>query len=443
MIHEILNRAEAHQAEGRLDLAIAEYSEAIRVDPKHAGAHFGRGMCYGKKGDLHTARLDFDETTRLNPRHAEAFINRGYCWFTMGQHQRAITDYEWALRINPRQVEAINNRGVAWREMGEYDKAIADFKAVLAIDPKHDLAPGNLRDVLERKARAGGGQPDQSPPSSTPMRLGEYRLIRKIGQGAMGTVYEAIQEGLERRVALKVLSKVLMSDKKFVSRFKREARAVSQLNHPNIVTIFQIGEEDGLHYFSMEFVDGRSLDKLLKQRGKLGVAESLTLITQAAHGLAHAWNCNVVHRDVKPGNLLLASNGIIKIADFGLAKAPDANEALTMTGAVVGTPYYMSPEQIRNAKDVDFRADIYSLGATLFHLVTGRAPFEGESPFEIAIKVATMPTPRVREINPAVPPPIAEMIEKMLVKNPQERFQQANELLTALKLAGQFLAATN
>lgn len=228
MIHEILNRAEAYQKQGKLDLAIAEYTEALRIDPKHAGAHFGRGMCYGNKGELDNAQLDFDETTRLNPKHTEAFINCGYCWFTKRDYYRAIADYELALRVNPRHVEAINT-----------------------------------------------------------------------------------------------------------------------------------------------------------------------------------------------------------------------NDALTLTGAVVGTPCYMSPEQTRNAKEVDFRADIYSLGATLFHLVTGRPPFVGNSPFEVAIKVATTPTPRVREINPNVPPVVAEMIERMLAKSPQARYQHSGELLAALELAVQQPATNN
>jgi len=285
--------------------------------------------------------------------------------------------------------------------------------------------------LVGRQAKCAGCGNDFIVLGGTPSQLGRYQLVRKLGQGGMGAVYEAIQEGLERRVAVKVLPAALMADKDFVERFKREARAAAKLNHPNIVTIHEISQDHGFHFFSMEFVDGQSLEQQLQKESRLPVAEAIALMQQALQGLAHAWEQGIIHRDLKPANLMLTRRGVLKVADFGLAKALEMSSN-TMTGAGMGTPYYMSPEQGSNAKNVDLRADIYSLGATFYHLVTGRVPFEGTSPFEVAIKVATAPLPPVCEVNPDVPAPVAAMIEKMLARDPDQRHHSADELLSAL-----------
>jgi len=267
-------------------------------------------------------------------------------------------------------------------------------------------------------------------------RLGQYRLLRKIGEGGMGTVYEAVQESLGRGVAVKILPPRLMKNVEFVERFKREAKAAARLQHANIVTIFDTGQEQGVYFYSMELVEGSSLQAIVDEKGRLGVDESVGLIRQALQGLAYAWEQNVIHRDIKPDNLMLTSRRLLKIADFGLAKARMETESLglTSTGSSMGTPYYMSPEQAANAKDVDHRADIYSLGATFYHLLTGRVPFAGSSPIEVAIKAATTEFEPVRKIRPEVPPGLAAVIERMLQRERVARFQTADALLSALEL---------
>jgi eukaryotic-like serine/threonine-protein kinase len=267
---------------------------------------------------------------------------------------------------------------------------------------------------------------------SAPVHLGRYRVIRKVGEGGMGAVYEATQSDLGRRVALKLLSYALAHDPENVERFKREARAAAGLSHPNIVTVFEIGEDAGQHYFAMEFVDGESLQDRLARERLLPVSDAIALVLQAARGLAYAWEQGMIHRGIKPANLMLTREGWLKIADFGLVKVVSGAAAMTQTGAGMGTPYYMSPEQARNAKEVDLRSDIYSLGATFYHLVTGRVPFEGSSPIEVGIKVATAPLPPVRQINPDVPASVARVIERMLAREPEGRYPDAQTLLKAL-----------
>jgi len=269
-------------------------------------------------------------------------------------------------------------------------------------------------------------------------RLGQYRLLREIGRGGMGTVYEAVQESLDRRVALKVLPPQLMKNTEFVERFKREAKAAARLHqHPNIVTIFDTGQDQGFYFYSMELVDGSSLQALIQEKGRLGIEESIGLMRQAIEGLAYAWEQNIIHRDIKPDNLMLSSRSVLKIADFGLAKARLDTESLRLTGSgsSLGTPYYMSPEQGVNARDVDHRTDIYSLGATFYHLVTGKVPFEGSSTIEVAIKVATAKFPPLREIRPEVPAGLAEVIERMLQRQTVARYQTADELMSALEVS--------
>ena len=263
-------------------------------------------------------------------------------------------------------------------------------------------------------------------------RISGYRIIRKLGEGGMGVVYEAIQESLDRRVALKLLPYSLTVNAEFVQRFKREAKATASLNHPNIVTIYEIGEQKGLYYFSMEFINGESLETRLKRQKRLSNEDAFALLKQAVNGFDHAWSKAIIHRDIKPSNLMLTRDNILKITDFGLAKALAGLGDLTMTGMVFGTPYYMSPEQASNAKEVDFRADIYSLGATFYHLVAGQVPFDGSSPLEIAIKTATTPLRPIGQINDAISPGLALIIEKMMARHPEDRYQSADQLSKAL-----------
>jgi len=264
-------------------------------------------------------------------------------------------------------------------------------------------------------------------------KLGPYLIVRELGRGGMGTVYEAAREWDGLRVALKVLRRTLMDDRVYVNRFLREAQSAANLRHPNVVQVHEIGEAKKHYYFSMEFVDGESLRARLDREQKLPPEDARALAIQAATGLAYAWEQGIVHRDVKPGNLLIRHDGVLKIADLGLARYAEVTGELTESGESLGTPSYMAPEQVMDAKHADFRADIFSLGGTLYQMLTGTRPFTGATPLEI-IKSLRLEQPRpVRELAPDTPEGLERVVETMLAKAPGERYQSAKDLLSALE----------
>src|SRR6266436_789516 len=260
--------------------------------------------------------------------------------------------------------------------------------------------------------------------SDRPERFGPYRVEDRIGAGGMGVVYLALDEALQRQVALKTLAPALAVDPEFVARFKREAQSAAALNHPNITQIYTIGQEGTVPFFAMELIEGPSLEKLVRDRGALDTVAAAGYIVQAAQGLRHAHQRQLIHRDIKPSNLMLTGEGIIKITDFGLAKAARSETKLTATGEVLGSPGYISQEQAQGGS-IDARSDIYSLGATFYHLVTGKLPFEAPTPVAMIIKHLNEPLRSPRAVNPNIPYPIAAVIQRMMAKRPGERFQDA------------------
>ncbi len=267
-----------------------------------------------------------------------------------------------------------------------------------------------------------------------PDRFGPYRVEEVIGAGGMGIVYRALDEALQRHVALKTLLPALAADGEFVARFKREAQSAAALNHPNITQIYAIGQEGTIPYFAMELIRGRSLETIARETRGLPAAEATGYILQAARGLRHAAQKKLIHRDVKPSNLMLTEEGVVKITDFGLAKAARSETQLTATGEVLGSPGYISPEQAQGAP-LDARSDIYSLGATFYHLVTGRLPYEAPTPVAMIVKHMSEPLRSPRALNPAVPYPVASAIQKMMAKRPDERFQDYDALIRELERA--------
>jgi serine/threonine-protein kinase len=258
-------------------------------------------------------------------------------------------------------------------------------------------------------------------------RLGNYELVAKLGQGAMGAVYLAKNpEG--RDVALKLLPPNLAQDQEFLERFRREARAASKLSHPNIVAALDVGFADKYHYIAMEYVDGPNLEVVLKKKGRLNIAEILRVAQDVASALTEAEKHGIVHRDIKPANILMNSKGVCKLTDMGLSSASAGDQRVTMAGFAVGTPFYISPEQARGEMNVDTRADIYSLGATLYHLCTGTLPFPGTNPVVIMTQhISERPQPaHLRE--PSVPKHLSQLLEKMMAKDPAARPQNAAEL---------------
>ena len=262
--------------------------------------------------------------------------------------------------------------------------------------------------------------------------IGGYELLGKLGAGAMGAVFKARQKSLDRVVALKILPPSAAKDQKFIERFMREARTSAKLNHPNIVQGIDVGKDEasGLYYFAMELVDGPSLKAVLDKEKVIPEKRALEITRGVSSALECAEKAGIVHRDIKPDNILLTQNGTVKLADLGLARQTGANDAgITLGGTALGTPYYMSPEQVRGELDkVSVRSDIYSLGATLFCLVTGRQAFTGATSALIMSKHLTEAPPKPREINPEISEECSRLILKMLQKDAAKRPQSAAEL---------------
>ncbi len=265
--------------------------------------------------------------------------------------------------------------------------------------------------------------------------LGEYRLLRLLGEGGMGFVYLGYHEGEGRHVAVKVLADHLASNQAYVDRFYREAKSGSLLNHSNIVKSITAGQDRATlkHYLVLEFVDGCSARVLLDRHKRLSVGDSVHVALDIARALEHAHSRNVVHRDIKPDNILITRSGVAKLADMGLAKRTDEASHLTAARQGFGTPHYMPYEQAINAKQADGRSDIYALGATLYHLVTGEVPFSGANHLEVVEKKGLGVFAPASTINPEVPPLLDEIINKMMESDPRDRYQTASELIIDLE----------
>ncbi len=284
--------------------------------------------------------------------------------------------------------------------------------------------------ITARQLRRVVGSLEESRPT---LQIPGYKLISRIGSGAMATVFKAEQLSLHRIVAIKSLARRYSEDPEYVERFYREGEAAAKLNHPNIVQAIDVGEAGGRHYFVMEYVEGHTLyDELAK--GKIfSEAEALRVIIQTARALAHAHERGLIHRDVKPKNIMITEDGAAKLADMGLARlAADEQTAQAEAGRAFGTPYYIAPEQIRGELDIDFRADIYSLGATLYHLVTGRVPFEGPTPAAVMHKHLKEPLTPPDHVNTSLSVGLGEVVEVMMAKRPENRYASTKDLLLDL-----------
>jgi predicted Ser/Thr protein kinase len=260
----------------------------------------------------------------------------------------------------------------------------------------------------------------------------EYEVLDRVGAGSMGTVFKAHHKKLNRIVALKVLRPSLGRDTRYVDRLRREARIVASLNHPNIVTGYDLGQEGGYHFFVMEFIEGKSLRELLSEWGMFDEERVLDVAMQITVALNHAFERGVIHRDIKPANILIDKSNVVKLTDMGLAKGPD-NLTITRDGATLGTPQYISPEQARNPQDVDVRTDLYSLGATLFHMCTGQPPFRAETMANVLCKVLEERAPSASGINPDLSDGLNLIIRKLLTKDPDGRYQTPAALLADLQ----------
>ena len=257
-----------------------------------------------------------------------------------------------------------------------------------------------------------------------------YKIIKSIGEGGMANVYLAFDTILEREVAVKILRGDLAEDEKFVRRFQREANSASSLKHPNIVEVYDVGEDDGKYFIVMEYINGKTLKSLIKKRGILTLEEVIDIMLQLTSAVSCAHDSYIIHRDIKPQNVMILEDGRVKITDFGIAMALNNNE-LTQTNSVMGSVHYLPPEQASGSGST-IKSDIYSLGILMFELLTGKLPFKGENAVEIAIKQMREQIPSVRSISPDIPQSVENVVLRACAKNPKNRYENAREMFEGM-----------
>lgn len=260
---------------------------------------------------------------------------------------------------------------------------------------------------------------------------GRYQIIERVGGGGMALVYKAQDILLNRNVAIKVLRQQFVNDEEFIRRFRREAQSAASLSHPNIVSVYDVGQEEDVHYIVMEYIEGQNLNEIIKERAPLQVDEAVRVASQIADALDHAHQNQIIHRDIKPHNILIGRNGRVKVTDFGIARAVTST-TITQTGSVVGSVHYFSPEHAKGVVTGE-KSDLYSLGIVLYQMLTGRLPFLGESPISVALKHLQEHFDEPRTVNPMIPQSVENIILKSMRKNPAERYQSAKEMLHDLE----------
>lgn len=327
---------------------------------------------------------------------------------------RAVLDHDFATQAEIDQCKALQERMARKDEHKPLMQIMVDA---------HVLTPNQAKRLL---ADSGAGNKVKEPPG--------YKVISPIGQGSMGMVYKAKQVSMDRTVALKILLRQLAMNKEFIERFHREARIAAKLSHNNVVQAIDSGEFSGHHFFVMEFVDGTNIKQELDKGKVYDEKEALRITLQVAEALDHAHQKGLIHRDVKPENIMLMGDGTAKLADLGLARlTEDETLAQAEKGIAIGTPYYISPEQIRGAVDVDIRADIYSLGASLYHIVTGQVPFPGKTPTEVMQKHLRSKLVPPDHLNTRLTSGVGEIVETMMQKDRAKRYNFPQDLIIDLK----------
>ncbi len=312
-------------------------------------------------------------------------------------------------------------------------------RSLSELHTRREIKPVVLKDLMVELGFITSGQAERlkddiKESKAAVKQIPGYKILGKLGAGAMAVVYKGKQLSLDRTVAIKVLPKRFSENPEYVERFYKEGQAAGKLNHPNIVQAIDVGEAGGYHYFVMEYVEGKTISDDLADGKIFGEAEALDIIIQVAHALAHAHACNLIHRDVKPKNIMISSNGTVKLADMGLARATtDIEAAQSEAGKAYGTPYYIAPEQIRGKIDIDGRADIYGLGATLYHMLTGRVPFMADDSADVMRKHLREKLVPPDHINTSLSAGVSEVVEIMMAKRREDRYNSVEELLLDLE----------
>jgi len=323
----------------------------------------------------------------------------------------------------------VDNGFVTQEELSECSSLLQDSKGNAT---GHTLADILVNHQFLTRRQLDRLQIDFDTRKST-QRIQGYRIIRKLGAGAMATVFLAQQESLDRPVAIKVLPKKFSENKEFLERFYKEGRAAAKLNDANIVQAYDVGQSGEYHYFVMEYVDGDTVYEQIVEKKKHSEKEAIPIIRQVALALKHAHKVGFIHRDIKPKNIMIAKNGDVKLADLGLARALDDQVAAEAeAGRAYGTPYYISPEQIRGKKNITPSADIYGLGATLYHMVTGKVPFSGKNPSDVMHRHLKQDLVPPDHINTSLSPGFSQIVEMMMAKEVSQRYQNASDLIEDL-----------
>ena len=266
---------------------------------------------------------------------------------------------------------------------------------------------------------------------SNKLLAGRYELIEKIGEGGMAVVYKGKDRLLNRYVAIKILRPEYTKDEQFIESFKRESQASARLSHPNIVGVYDVGKEGNIHFIVMELIDGKVLSEVIKEKGRIEYKEAISIIRQVASALSLAHKNQIIHRDIKPHNILITSTGVAKLADFGIAKAVSAATIVGGSSKIMGSVHYFSPEQARGAY-VDERSDIYSLGVVLYEMLTGHVPFDGDNPVSIALMHINDPIPPLTKEVPAIPPQLEKIVNKATEKYQSNRYKDVDEMIRDL-----------
>jgi len=397
---ELLARAGEHLRAGEICLANDRSDDAIKalqeISPEHA---------------------DFATASALL---GEIFLDRGMLPLAIKKLTHATAGQE----ISRGNVKAFFGLAACYEANEENREATEIYEKILVFDYSYP----EVADRLEKVRKLAETKPAETPLSGSSTE-GRYKITGTLGRGGMGIVYKAQDTVLDRTVAFKVLPESLKENPQALKNFLREAKSAAALNHPNIVTVYDAGEQDSVYYIAMEFVDGNTLKEIVKHRGKISAGGIVHVLAQMSEALAYAHAKKIVHRDIKTANAMWTRERKAKIMDFGLAKVIE--EVRNHTTVVSGTPYYMSPEQTLG-KNVDHRTDIYSLGVTVFEMATGTLPFtEGNLPYH---HVHT-PPPVPRELNPELPPVLANIVLRCMEKDPAKRFQSTQEILSELKSA--------
>ncbi|HEW78665.1 MAG TPA: hypothetical protein ENH34_01680 [Phycisphaerales bacterium] len=378
----------------------------------------------------------------LDPRQIDFYqLGALLCFMVSG---RSVSDYLRSCKAKatvPEVIRSVIDRALGLNSKNCFSSSIAFAAALQAVidgktTPKSDLLrlPGSIfvEPIAKAKLQAPRDTSTASEETLPFKKLGHYQIIERIGHGGMGDVYKGYEKALDRFVAIKVLPAELGRQRDFVKRFHTEATAIAKLDHPNVVRIYYTGEDRGYHFFAMQYIDGETLADLLTRRRKLSANEALPIIEQCLAGIGAAHKRGLIHRDVKPGNVILDRHSRrALVTDFGVVKAVQAETQITITGTIMGTADYIAPEQARG-QDIDCRADLYAMGILMYQMLSGQLPFEAKSATSMMFQHAYEPPPPLTEIAPDVPSPLAGIVMKLMAKKPEDRYQSTDDVLTNL-----------